>query len=178
MSITPYFKVVLSCLAAVVVERILVWLRLAYLRKQQKKVELDFNKEVVLRQAFWSYLVELCGLLMCAFILTMLFITPGTMPKCIAFTMFVIFFTGTLFLFSARLKERFVIGVGRQLRYENGTIHSDQIVSYSCDGYYFQITKIKGTTSKIPATLKRSEIVMAFLEEAVSKKLIHKKHDS
>jgi len=174
----PTLKVVLSALAAMVVERIWVWLRLSYLKKQQKNVALDFNKEVILRQAFWSYLVELCGLLMCGFNLTMFLISRSTVPKCITFVMFVIFFSGTLFLLSARLKYRVVIGVGRQLRYEKGTIHSDQIVRYSCNGYNFQIAKINGTTLKIPATLERSQIVMAFLEDAVSKKLVHKKHDS
>jgi hypothetical protein len=178
MNIPPNLKVALSVLAAVVVERILVWLRLSYLKKQQKNIALDFSKEVILRQAFWSYLVELCGLLMSAFTLIPFFISRGTAPKCISCAMFVIFFSGTLFLFAARLKERVVIGVGRQLRYENGTIHSDQIVRYSCNGYNFRITKTSGTTSKIPATLKHSQIVMAFLEDAVSKKQIYKKHDS
>jgi len=163
-----YLPVIFTALAFIFIERAGRWLRVIYLKSIQHKVSIDYSKEVILRYAYWSHFVLYILLIFFFYCMTqaaLYHLNSTKILEMFLLTSFIPLFV--VFALVPRLKVRVIIGIGRQLKYQNGTIHSDQIVKYSCDGYNFQITKKNGTLSKIPATLKHSEIVMAFLEDAV-----------
>ena len=150
-----------------------MWARLYYLRTRQKKVTIDFSKETTLHYAFWSYLIQFA---LFVFYIYLLFQIPyshrsmSSIGILLLLTSFIpaLVFVSLLF----RLKTRVVIGAGKQITFitfsRHGTIHSDQIAEYSCNSYFYYITKKDGKVSKIPATLSKSEVVMAFLEKATN----------
>ena len=162
----------LTVLAFGIMERIWVWLRISYLRRRQKMVAIDYTKETRLHYAFWSYFIEIALFALGIVALAQAFEAPShTTSKYVRFGVAVFILMLSFVSFMARWKSRVIVGAGKQIGYlGRGSIHIDQIAKYSCNSYFYYITKKDGKVSKIPATLSKSEIVMAFLERATNTK--------
>lgn len=171
--ISLYLRGLLLVLVVCVIELTWTWLHLRYLKARQNKVSFDFTKEVTLGYAPWSHLYQMAGTGFCVwfFILVLSEQTP-IRAKCIDVVMIILVLFFTIITLLPRLRARVVIGVGRQLLYSDGyrneIIYSNQIAGYSCRTYYYYITKNDGNELKIPTALNRSEIIMAFLEDAIA----------
>jgi hypothetical protein len=173
---------ILFGLALILMERIWSWLRLKHLKSCQRKVSIDYGKEVTLRPALWAYSLEISLFILFVWIQTGLHYPEGRIvSKLIMLVFTLIIMLIPVGLLVIHLRSRVVIGAGRQMRYFVGkycrTLHFDQITKYRCDSYYYYITRKDGYTLKIPASFKHSEIIMAFLENAVAhdgKKSAHK----
>lgn len=163
---------IILILALLVTERIWHWLRLWFLTSRQHRVTIDFGKEITLRPALWSYFLEIICIIFFVWSLPQLH-SHGRIVAALAIVIFLLCFPLLLIvLIVRRLRSHVVIGGGKQMRFFVGTycktFHFDQISKYSCDSYDFYITRKDGCNLKIPATFKRSEIIMAFLERAVA----------
>jgi len=129
-------KVFLAILVFGLIERVWFCMRLSYLRTRQKKVNLDFSKEVALGYAFWSYSVQAILFIFCIIALTQFFSTQNhAIAKYMYLAMFVFMLILAFGSLVPRLKTSVNIGVGKQISYitfsRQRTIHADQIISYT-----------------------------------------------
>ena len=151
-----------------------VLLRLRFLNKAKKGVIIDSAKEVRLHYAFWSYFYQVAGLILSVLIFNLAIgghaRSPVGMIVAAGVSLFAL--SLTIATFVPRLKACVTIGIGGVVFYQEGQsnriVYPWQIVKYSCNSYYFFISLNDGKVAKIPATLRRSEIVMAFLDRVVA----------
>jgi hypothetical protein len=166
-------KVILVVVAVCLVERAWVWLRIKYLENRKEKITISFNKEVTLRYAIWAHFYQFVGVAFGVVFFAQVFSARNHIGAKYIYSILAIFVLAiNIVTLIPRLKTRVVVGVGKQMfcfdGYRHETIYSGQVSKYYCNAYSYYITKTDGNISKIPASLKHGEIIMAFLEEAVA----------
>ena len=153
----------------------IIWtlLRLHYFRAKQKNIILDLSKETVLQLGIWAYGFPvwffICSMASFGFIFSHEINLIGSW----FFALISIFFLYlAIFHFFQRVKSHVILGVGNQMNYfcpSGGlsTVYSNQIVKYRFGPYNYRIKTKEGNILKFPTTVRRSELVMAFLEKAI-----------
>jgi hypothetical protein len=148
-------------------------LRARYLEQASKKISIDASKEIKLRYAIWYYIYPFLGF---GGAILMGWATIHTkIPEAIFIYRIacVACFLGGIYLFYRQWTGRVTILDGT-LTYKEGSdrsvIHAKDVLGFSSKGFIFLVQLKSEDIVKIPATFEHSEIILAFLNQAVFNK--------
>jgi hypothetical protein len=156
---------------------VLSWLHSSYLRRASEGVSLKASKEIVLRYALWYYIYPVLGF--AGSILMGWAIYQGSPhPESILIykVIFWICLLGACFMLYRQLTARVKI-IGDKLTYAEGgdrwEFLAENVIEVSLNGFVFLVRLKWQKTVKIPSTFAHSEIILAFLNQAVRTNMIN-----
>ena len=144
-----------------------------HLRAASENLSIDASKEIILRYAIWYYGYPLLGFVLSAFCAYDASHNPNNHPReTIAWLAFLFCLGGAIFLLYRQLTARVRIADKKLVYTEGGNrreIFAADVVRVSTNGFNFSIGLKWQKSTKIPATFEHSEIILAFLQQAVAK---------
>jgi hypothetical protein len=148
-------------------------IRVRYLDRASKGISIENSNEIVLRCAMWYYIYPLLGFAGTIIMGWAALHESNSVRLTIDIGVCVLCFLGGIYLSYSQWITRLTI-IGGTLSYKEGSdrrvVRADEVLGYASKGFVFVIKMKSEEVIRIPATFKHSELIVAFLNQAILNK--------